>query len=208
MSDKSPAQKAWSENTIIVDADYIDHVAFNLIVNFERMLMRKIPNADLSRWLDGIALDGGMRPVEPEKLSGEQCPEVHVVLIHNKGSEALDNFLPANYEKELNAKAFKDTLGEFIITTIAVENLTNKDDLFLEIARTVVQQKEVKRIMLVPNADEGDIYGRLRQTLRGVDDNKRITLFAMQPMPGGNFRQEILGYSLMNALGIRADELH
>ena len=36
------------------------------------------------------------------------------------------------------------------------------------------------------------------------DDDKRITLFAMQPMPGGNFRQEILGYSLMNALGISA----
>ena len=39
------------------------------------------------------------------------------------------------------------------------------------------------------------------------DDEKRITLFAMQPMPTGNFRQEILGYSLMNALGISADEL-
>ena len=39
------------------------------------------------------------------------------------------------------------------------------------------------------------------------DDDKRITLFAMQPMPGGNFRQEILGYSLMNALGISAEEI-
>ena len=29
----------------------------------------------------------------------------------------------------------------------------------------------------------------------------------MQPMQGGNFKQEILGFSLMNALGIRADEL-
>lgn len=208
MNEKSPVQKTWSENTIIVDADYIDRVAFNLIVNFERMLMRKIPCADLSRWLDGVALDGGMRPVEREKLSSEQCPEVHVVLIHDKQNEALENFLPANYEKELNAKAFKDTLGEFIITTIAVEALTNKDDLLLEIVHTVVAQKEVKRIMIVPNADEGDIYSRLRQALRGVDDDKRITLFAMQPMAGGNFRQEILGYSLMNALGIRAEELH
>ena len=33
------------------------------------------------------------------------------------------------------------------------------------------------------------------------------TVCAFQPMPGGNFRQEILGYSLMNALGIKADEL-
>jgi len=29
----------------------------------------------------------------------------------------------------------------------------------------------------------------------------------MQPMEGGNFRQEILGYSLMQALGIRAEEI-
>jgi hypothetical protein len=33
-------------------------------------------------------------------------------------------------------------------------------------------------------------------------------MFAMQPIEGGNFRQEILGYSLMNALGIRADEIN
>jgi hypothetical protein len=29
----------------------------------------------------------------------------------------------------------------------------------------------------------------------------------MQPMVGGTFQQEILGYSLMAALGIRADEI-
>ena len=29
----------------------------------------------------------------------------------------------------------------------------------------------------------------------------------MQPLEGGNFKQEILGYSLMNALGIKGDEL-
>lgn len=31
-----------SENVIIVDADYIDDVAFNLTLNFERMLDRRI----------------------------------------------------------------------------------------------------------------------------------------------------------------------
>ena len=29
----------------------------------------------------------------------------------------------------------------------------------------------------------------------------------MQPLEGGNFKQEILGYSLMNALGIKGSEL-
>ena len=62
--------------------------------------------------------------------------------------------------------------------------------------------------MVIPNSEAGDAYDRLREILRKVDDDdKRITLFAMQPMPGGNLRQEILGYSLMNALGISADEI-
>ena len=60
--------------------------------------------------------------------------------------------------------------------------------------------------MVIPDDKEG--YAQVRQTLAKIDDdNKRITLFAMQPMPGGNFRQEILGYSLMSALGIKADEI-
>ena len=54
-------QVRWSENIIIVDADYIDNVAFNLIVNFERIIGRRIPQADMARWIDCIALDGGLR---------------------------------------------------------------------------------------------------------------------------------------------------
>ena len=42
----------WSRNVILVDGDYIDSVAFNLIVNFERMLGRRIPKADTARWID------------------------------------------------------------------------------------------------------------------------------------------------------------
>jgi hypothetical protein len=72
----------------------------------------------------------------------------------------------------------------------------------------LTQHDEVKRIMVIPNGEEGESYNRVRAALRNADDEKqRITVFAMQPMQGGNFKQEILGYSLMNALGIRADEL-
>lgn len=59
--------------------------------------------------------------------------------------------------------------------------------------------------MIVPDAER--MYDDVRHALRRVDEDKRVTVFAMQPMQGGNFRQEILGYSLMNALGIRAEEL-
>ena len=191
----NPAQ--WSENIIIADADFVDKVAFDLTVNFERMLMRRVPKADLARWIDCIALDGGIR-------EGEN--EVQVVLIHNKENTELENFTPAHYKEELDGKAFKDHLGEFSINTYPVEELVSKADFIAEAAQIACSQKEVKRVMVVP--DDEETYAKVRHALKRIDDEgKRITLFAMQPMEGGNFRQEILGYSLMSALGINGDEI-
>ena len=191
----------WSENVIIADADYIDRVAFDLTVNFERMINRRIQPADMAQWAVCIALDGGLR-------EGEH--ETQVVLIHDKKAIAMKNFRPSNYETDLNAKAFKDDkLGEFIFSSYPTEEkMAGKDEFLVEVARTVCNAKEVKRVMVIPNSEDGDAYDQLRDMLRKVDDDdKRITLFAMQPMPGGNFRQEILGYSLMNAIGISAKEI-
>ena len=197
---REAGQERWSENVIVVDADYIDRVAFNLIVNFERMLGRKIPAADMPRWIDCVALDGGISPTENAEGN------VAVVLIHEKGSQGLENFVPTSYS-ELHGTAFKDHLGEFVFSSVPVETLTTKDDLLLDVVQAAMGAKEVKRLMVVPNAEDGDCYDRLRQMLRHADDDKRITLFAMQPMAGGRFQQEILGYSLMQALGISAAEL-
>ena len=190
----------WSENVIIADADYIDKVAFDLIVNFERMINRRIQPADMAQWAVCVALDGGLR-------EGEH--ETQVILIHNEQSKKMQNFCPTDYEKDLNAQAFKDArLGEFVISSYPTEEkMVGKDDFLVDIARTVCNAKEVKRVMIVPNSEEGNAYDLLRDMLRKVDDEKRVTLFAMQPLPGGNFRQEILGYSLMNALGISANEI-
>ena len=190
----------WSENVIVVDADYVDNVAFNLIVNFERIIGRRIPQADLARWLDCIALDGGVR-------NGENS--LQVVMVHGKTKTQMENFTPANFADELNGKAFKDNLGEFAIGTYAVEDLVNATDFFLDVVQTVCTQPEVKRVMVVPNAENTELYEALRRQMHRLDDDsKRVTVFSMQPLPGGNFRQEILGYSLMNALGIRSDEIN
>ena len=188
----------WSENVILADGDYIDRVAFNLIVNFERMLGRRIPQADIARWIDCVALDGGIREGEHETL---------VVLIHQKGKQGLENFMPSSYE-ELNGKAFKDHLGEFAISAYPIEQTPGGEDFFTEVLELVTAQKEVKRVMVIPNLEDTIIYNKVREALRRVDDEeKRVTLFAMQPLTGGNYRQEILGYSLMAALGIKGEEI-
>ena len=209
----NPIQETrWSENVILADADYVDKVAFNLIVNFERMLGRPIPKADLAKWVDSVALDGGIRPLSPSNgspQSGEQTPETLVVLAHRKDKAQLKNFAPGNYAAELDGKAFKDSLGEFIISAVAIEPIADGEDYLTEALRLVTAQKEVKRVMVIPNAEDPYIYNKVREVLNRVDDDeKRITVFAMEPKPGGNFRQEILGYSLMAALGITSDEIN
>lgn len=199
----------WSENVILVDADYVDSVAFSLIVNFERMLGRRIPQADFAKWIDCVALDGGLR---------EGAHETLVVLAHRKDKNRLENFIPSDYSSELDGKAFKDHLGEFIISAIPIEEIADGEDYISEALRLVAAQKEVRRVMVVPNAENANIYNKVRETLHRLDDEmfrageeaetgKRITVFTMQPMAGGNFRQEILGYSLMAALGISGDEI-
>ncbi len=188
----------WSENVIIVDAEYLDHVVFNLTVNFERMLGRRIPPADLAKWIDCVALDGGMRP---------GAHETQVVLIHEKSATGLQYFVPSEYQTSLNGKAFKDQLGEFVISAVPVESMTTKNDLLLDVVSLTLPEKDVKRIMIIPNGEDEALCRQLRNLLQQADEDKHITVLAMEPIAGGNFKQEILGYSLLQALGIRADEI-
>ena len=189
-------QVIWNENVVIADADYIDKVAFNLIVNFERMLNRRIPQADLARWIDCIALDGGIR---------EGDNHVQVILVHAKQREALANFRPSHYDTELNGMAFKDHLGEFAISAFPTDPLVTQQEFLLDILSMASGQDCVKRIMLI--ADTSQMLDKVKGMLKTVDDEKkRITLFDMQPLTPGPYRQEILGYSLMNAMGIRSEE--
>ncbi len=200
MTEEVQNQGKWKENVILVDADYVDSVAFNLIANFERMLGRPIPPADMSLWVDCVALDGGLTPGKNE---------TQVVLIHSKDKLQLDNIEPSDFADELNDRAFKDHLGEFIFDAYPIEEeIVDLDDFYVDALHLILSQKEVKRVMVIPNAENAPLYNKVRALLNRLeDDEKHITLFAMQPMPGGRFQQQILGYSLMAALGIRADEI-
>lgn len=193
-------EQEWNENVILVDADYVDKVAFDLTVNFERMIGRQIPKADMAQWLECVALDGGLRP---QSSDASQQTSIQVVLLHKH--QQMENFVPGSFA-ELDGKAFTGPLGEFLISCVKVEDLTTMDDLFVDSMQVISNAAEVKRLIVVPDAEH--IYNKVREGLRHADDEKRITVLAMQPMQGGNFKQEILGYSLMAALGIKADEIN
>lgn len=192
-----PQNDKWCDNLIIVDADYLDKLTFDLTVNFERIIGRRIPKADLARWIDCIALDGGIR-------EGENT--IQVIFIHGKDRKQLENFIPGSYVDDISGKAFKDHLGEFMLGAYPVEEMVSTEDYFVQTVELACSQPEVKRVMLIPG-ENTPIYQQLRPLLSRLNGDKQVTLFSMQPLEGGKFFQEILGYSLLNALGIRADEI-
>ncbi len=195
MNDMNSLPTVDCDNVIIIDADYADHVAFDLIVNFERMLGRRIPNADMARWIDCLALDGGVR---------EGTQQTQVALVHSREKTKMDYFTPGGLADELDGKAFSDNLGEFVVNAYSEQDIVQRGQLLTDMVSLCAAAKEVRRLIVVP--DEAD-YDAVRHALRRADPDKHITVLAMQPMLGGNFSMEILGYSLMSALGIRAEEL-
>ncbi len=186
----------WSETVILADADYADTVAFDLIVNFERMLGRRIPKADLPHWLVCVALDGGVP-------TGQN--EIQVIFVHDKEKKTMDNFIPSDFGKELDGKAFRDeALGEFTVSSVRAENLVSKEDFFIQSLEALADEKSIKRLIVVPDMEQ---YGLRVKSVLGRTEGKDITLLAMEPQTGRNFKSDILGYSLMSALGIHSEEL-
>ena len=192
---------SWTENVIVADADYVDSVAFNLIVNFERMLERRVRKADTALWLECVAIDGGMA-IADDKAAAEA---VQAVLVHDSTSTAMQNFEPGNFNADLDGKAFVSRVGECTMTAVQTEPMVDKQKLIVDMLDVVCQQEEVRRLMVVVPEAMTDAVRRIMQ--RYDSDRRRTTLITMQPATGGAFRHVSLGFSLMAALGISSKEI-
>ena len=143
---------------MLVDADYLDATAFDLIVNFERMLGRRIEQGDLCHWLDCIALDGGLTPGHNQ---------VQVLFLHSKTKERLDNFAPSHFATELDGKAFSDNLGEFTLHSVQAEGPITAEDLYAESLEMLLTSAQVEHIMVV--ADMDSQFDRLRRIVEKAE---------------------------------------
>lgn len=183
----------FSENVIIIDATYINHVAFDLTVNFERMLERRINQADIPTLLDCMALDGGLQPGQNQ---------IQVIFVYKKLSPC-DYLNPSNIAS-LDGKAFQSNLGEFTIQALPLEeNLIDANNFMTDIFSLAIESKKTHKIVLAPDTDKGaQSFAHIAK-----DAKKQITILAMSPLHGSGFTTEILGYSLMQAMNIKSEEL-
>lgn len=182
---------------MLIDADFYSYVLTDIKRHFGAQLNRELPNADLAKFVGLLALSADVE-------TGNN--EIMVAMVHDKDTRALAHSTPARLKEELNEKAFKNGLGEFQFTTMSTEDLTTNEGLFMEVLNMVADAPEVERIILLPHEN---LYARqVSERLEKVK-NKKIILFGMiQPQPAPkHYRWEVLAFPLMQALGIRSDEL-
>lgn len=189
---------------ILVDAAYVDRVIDNFRQHFGAELHRVIAKADLAQWLVCVALDS------------EFQGDTQVVMIHDREDKVMPNFAPGNFSQEIDGKAFaEEGIGEFMLACCPVERVTTTTDLCAESLESLLDDKEVERVAVVYDFDGQTAESRtltkrittLCKKHQTAEKPKDITLFAMVPLEGEGFAQQVLGYSLLAALGISGDEL-
>lgn len=182
---------------MLVDAVYLDRVGNDLKSHFAPLIGRELPKADLAVLLECLALDAGV-------TLGEE--KVQVVFIYDADVKRFSFCVPADIEKELHAMAFKSQLGEFSLYAFQPSGFTTREDLFLESFQLLGESKEVRRVIAVPDEDA---YGaRLGSYINKVENKEAITVLGMNPPAyKGNFSFDMLGFAVLQSLGIRVEDL-
>ena len=187
----------FAEKVILIDASYINKVTGDLSQHFGQMIGRELPKADLPIFLECVAMDAAIQP-------GENV--LQVLLVYDKELTKMDALNPGDLKKELNDVAFKSQLGEFQLNTFEPSGMADREAFFLEAVKLVADAKEVKHLVIVPSEME---YGdKIPEILEKVDGKESIHVLGMNPLaPSKAFSWEMMGYAVLQALGIRSDEI-
>ena len=187
----------FAEKVILIDAIYINKVTTDLRQHFSQVIGRELPKADLPIFLECVAMDAAIQP-------GDHT--LQVLFVYEKGWTKMDVFNPGDLKKELNDVAFKSQLGEFQLNTFEPSDMADREAFFLESVKLVADAKEVKHLVVIPSETE---YGdKLPEIFEKVDGKESIHVLGMNPpAPSKHFRWEMLGYAVLQALGIRSDEI-
>lgn len=187
----------FAEKVILIDATYINKVTKDLNQHFEQVVGRKLPKADLPIFLECVAMDAAIQP-------GEHT--LQVLFVYDKQHPVMEAFNPGDLKKDLNDVAFKSQLGEFQLNTFEPSDMADRETFFLESVKLVADAKEVKHLVVIPSETE---YGdKLPEIFEKVDGKESIYVLGMNPLEAsGKFRWEMLGYAVLQALGIRSDEI-
>lgn len=194
MNDKP--QIKLSETVVLIDAAFLNFVITDMKKYFEATLQRTLQEIDLSMLTTYLTLDAGI---------AEGKNEVQFLFVYDKESGNLVHCQPSDLEKELNGVAFQSPYGEYSFASVPSEGMVSREDLFLDLLSIVADSADVKKMILVSFNEE---YGKKVTDALNKVQGKEIVQFRMnEPDAPVAYKWDMLAFPVMQALGIRADEL-
>lgn len=194
MNDKP--QIKLSETVVLIDAAFLNFVITDMKGYFEKTLQRSLQEIDLSILTTYLTLDAGIT---------EGKNEVQFLFVYDKQSSSLAFCQPSDLEKELNGVAFQSPYGEYSFASVPSEGMVSREDLFVDMLTIVADSADVKKMIVVSFNEE---YGERVTDILSEVKGKEIIQFRMnEPDSPVNYKWEMLAFPIMQALGIRADEL-
>lgn len=194
MNDKP--QIKLSETVVLIDAAFLNFVITDMKGYFEKTLQRSLQEIDLSILTTYLTLDAGIT---------EGKNEVQFLFVYDKQSSRLAYCQPSDLEKELNGVAFQSPYGEYSFASVPSEGMVSREDLYVDMLHIVADSADVKKMIVVSFNEE---YGqRVTDALREVKGKEIIQFRMNEPESPVDYKWDMLAFPVMQALGIRADEL-
>ena len=194
MNDKP--QIKLSETVVLIDAAFLNFVITDMKGYFEKTLQRSLQEIDLSMLTTYLTLDAGIT---------EGKNEVQFLFVYDKDSSHLVHCHPSDLEKELNGVAFQSPYGEYSFASVPSEGMVSREELFLDLLAIVSDSADVKRMIVVSfNEDYGK---KVTDALHEVKGKEIIQFRMNEPEASVEYKWDMLAFPVMQALGIRADEL-
>lgn len=185
-----------SETVVIIDAAFLNFVITDLKAYFEKTLNRTLQEIDLSMWVTYLMLDAGIT---------EGSNDMQFLFVYDDSSTQLAHCKPNDLRTELNGVAFKNGYGEYTFVGVPCEELVSREDLFLDLLAITADSADVKRMVVISfNEEYGD---KVTKQLSKIE-RKSVLQFRMnEPEVPVSYTWDMLAFSVMQALGIRSEEL-
>lgn len=194
MSDKP--QVKFSETVALIDVAFLNFVITDIKGFFEQKLQRSLPVIDLSMLVTYLTLDA-------EITEGDN--DMQFLFVYDKDSEHLQHCIPSDLRKELDGVAFRNHYGEYSFVSVPSEGMVSRENLFLDLLNIVTDSADVKKIIVVSfNEEYGD---KVAEILNEVKEKDIIQFRMNEPDYAVGYKWDMLFFSIMQALGIKADEL-
>ena len=185
-----------SETVVLIDAAFLNFVIMDMKGYFEETLQRALQEIDLSMLTTYLTLDAGI-------VEGKN--EVQFLFVYDKNSSKLQNCQPSDLENELNGVAFQSPYGEYLFASVPSEGMVSREYLFLDLLSIISDSADVKKIIVISfNEEYGD---KVIMALNEIKEKEVIQFRMNEPKIPVEYKWDMLAFPVMQAMGIRADEL-